>query len=352
LIKEPQLKPTVVRVGEFDRVTPGMREFSLEERVRISKPHIKSTQIDQWKKRAKQILGKASVVCSTAAGAALSELKSMKFDYVVIDEAAQLTEPDSLVAIVKAAKKVILVGDHKQLGAVVTPPGCEMKLEVSLFERLANCANTRVWLLDTQYRMHPKLAEFPSRYFYENKLMNGVNEEDRPLPLGFQWPNPKSGPVAFINVEGREEMGREEGGRSRRNPLEAQRVLKIIQGLRNSPKQNGSVGLDVERDVVVITPYVAQLNLIKKLLGESGLGSIEVGSVDGFQGREKEVVVFSCCRSGKSVGFLKDQKRMNVAITRPRSGLIVVGRRETLVRDSTWRAWLDWVDQNNFSISQ
>eukprot|EP01102_Stenamoeba_stenopodia_P009390 TRINITY_DN2762_c0_g2_i2.p1 TRINITY_DN2762_c0_g2~~TRINITY_DN2762_c0_g2_i2.p1 ORF type:complete len:674 (+),score=125.24 TRINITY_DN2762_c0_g2_i2:114-2135(+) len=339
LIKMKEIEPSVIRVGDVDSVDHRLGQYHVERKVDCFDKKAMSKKKQQQEMR--KLIKNSSVVCSTVVGAALKDLKTSTFEYVVIDEAAQLTEPCSLIPIIKASKRVILVGDHKQLGPVVTLSGSTMKLDVSLFERIAR--NFRIWLLDHQYRMHPAISQFPSIYFYGGSLRDGVSLEDRPVPTGFAWPNPRLGPVAFVNVDGQEQNGREEGGKSKKNVAEATKVVDIVTSLCSCSEKGQTLR---HSDIGVITPYLAQANLVKEMLLKVKLPLVEVGTVDSFQGREKEVILVTTCRTGTSVGFLKDRRRMNVAITRPRSGLIVVGREKTLAKDDSWKAWLDWLAES------
>jgi len=144
--------------------------------------------------------------------------------------------------------------------------------------------------------------------------------------------------VAFIPVHGSEIE--EEAGSSRSNMDEAAVVLQVVKDLLLPGD------LDVQ-DIGVISPYAGQVRLIREMLGED-LQSLEIKSVDGYQGREKEVIVLSTVRSNEDgvVGFLSNFRRLNVALTRARRGLIVIGDDRTLRNDSTWESWLDWVDES------
>jgi len=189
--------------------------------------------------------------------------------------------------------------------------------------------------------MHPVIREFPSERFYEGRLDDGCSREERPAPAGFLWPD-WDAPVAMIPVEGSEES--DEEGSSRANRSEAAMVLKIVNDLL--------VTGDITPDQIgVITPYNGQVRLLDDLFHESGgrgpndrYPGLEIKSVDGYQGREKEVIVFSTVRANENgeVGFLSDRRRLNVAITRAKRGLIIIGHPTTLRHDSTWSSWLDW----------
>merc|ERR1711871_1561339 len=175
-----------------------------------------------------------------------------------------------------------------------------------------------------QYRMHPLIAEFPSDSFYRGRLKTGVSLRERMPPLGFPWPNSGT-PVAFIDSTGPERIE----GHSYTNQMEIKKATWVLEQLlsRGDPLLPGGPS-----DIGVITPYSSQSRLLKRSLRQQkhrqlGLNHIEVSTVDGFQGREKEVIIFTAVRSNEmgKVGFLDKWRRMNVMMTRPRRGLIIIG---------------------------
>lgn len=290
------------------------------------------------------VLDGAEVVASTCIGAGHDLLGGRRFPHLLIDEATQATEPASLVPIIRQARQLVLVGDHKQLPATVTSLRAERGgLNRSLFERLIQ-AGLSSHMLDTQYRMHPTLRDFPSGRFYDGQLLDGVSAEERPAPAGFMWPD-WDGPVAFIPIDGVEQVDTE--GASKSNLDEAARVVTLVQELL--------VPADLTtRDIGIITPYNGQVRLLDDLFesaGGRGKGDryegLEIKSIDGYQGREKEVIIFSAVRANErgEVGFLADRRRLNVALTRAKRGLIVLGHMPTLRHDANWAAWLDWAQE-------
>ena len=236
---------------------------------------------------------------------------------------------------------MFLVGDHKQLPPTVLSKEAN-GLEVSLFERLID-SNLEPKLLNTQYRMHPVIREFPSMRFYENKLLDGEGLENRDTPAGFIWPDWDS-PVAFVPVTGHETQ--DEFGKSRSNIDEAALTMSVLDSLL-------AAGDLSPEDVGIISPYAAQIRLLKSLAEESKnpeiYAGVEMQSVDGFQGREKEVIIMSTVRSNPTgeLGFLKDARRLNVAITRAKRGLIIIGNPVTLSHDHNWKGMLDWIEERN-----
>ena len=183
--------------------------------------------------------------------------------------------------------------------------------------------------------MHPVIREFPSARFYDNKLEDGCSANERLAPGGLLWPD-WDNPLAFIPVDGIELQ--DEEGSSRSNFAEAAKVLNVVKGLLE-------IGDLTTRDIGVITPYNGQVRILSDLFQQSGgrdLGEpfhgLEIKSVDGYQGREKEVIVFSTVRANETgdVGFLSDRRRLNVALTRAKRGLVIVGNPNTLRHDGTW----------------
>ena len=284
------------------------------------------------------ILDRAQVLCCTCIGVGHQLLDGRKFTRVLLDEATQATEPASLVPLVRGARQIVLVGDHRQLPPTVISRRAENGgLRRSLFERLV-AMGIEPMLLDTQYRMHPAISDFPNRIFYEGRLVDGITAADRPNPAGLLW-NDWEVPMAFLPVNGDELLSPD--GASKENPAEAGWVAKILENLL----QAGDLE---ETNIGIITPYAGQVRAIRDALPERN-DSVEVHTVDGYQGREKEVIIFSCVRSNSDgiVGFLSDARRLNVALTRAKRGLIVIGDPDTLRNDETWASWLDYIRNRN-----
>lgn len=321
-------------------VREDLRKYTLESRYaeRSQGKRIKENKMDS--KIVKGILKKARVVCTTCISAGSKILENTHFPRVLVDEASQATEPAILVPICNGCKILVLVGDDKQLPPTVKSKEAQ-ELCKTTFSRLRLAGET-VYLLDIQYRMHPAIAEFPAREFYEQQLKNGVSEQERRDPQGFCWP--KAGrPLAFVEMAN---DARETGGRSKSNKKEVMVVKRIIKDLLAA----GDLKSD---DIGVVTPYKAQVKLLKEEMQNSSL-QVSVRTVDGFQGQERELVVFSAvrCNDGGHLGFLDDDKRMNVLLTRARRGLIVIGNKKTLKsdKDSTWKKWVTWVENEELTL--
>lgn len=292
-----------------------------------------------FKRRVERsLLKEADVICTTCVGAGDHRLSGFKFSQVLIDESTQATEPECLIPIVKGARQVILVGDHCQLGPVIMcKKAARAGLSRSLFERLV-MLGIRPIRLQVQYRMHPSLSEFPSNTFYEGTLQNGVTASDRLITdIDFPWPVPQK-PMFFFNSVGLEEIS--VSGTSYLNRTEAGMVEKIVTLLLQKGVTPPQLG--------VITPYEGQRSFIANHMQRSGplkadlYNNIEVASVDSFQGREKDFIILSCVRSNDrlGIGFLNDPRRLNVALTRARCGLIILGNAKLLSKQPLWNSLL------------
>lgn len=292
----------------------------------------------------KAILQNADVICTTCTGCGDPRLKDFRFRQVLIDEATQATEPECMIALVRGAKQVVLVGDHQQLGPVVAcKKAANAGMARSLFERLI-LLGIRPVRLEVQYRMHPALSEFPSNMFYEGSLQNGVTATDRfRRDIQFAWPSPS--PHFFYSSTGQEEFSA--SGTSYLNRTEAQMVEKIVTALMTAGAQPEEIG--------VITPYQGQRTYLVQYMQRCGTlkkslyEQLEVASVDAFQGREKSFIILSCVRSSATsgIGFLNDPRRLNVALTRAKYGVIVVGNPKVLSRSPLWsNLLLHYRDQN------
>eukprot|EP00331_Platyophrya_macrostoma_P020281 CAMPEP_0176468904 /NCGR_PEP_ID=MMETSP0127-20121128/39421_1 /TAXON_ID=938130 /ORGANISM="Platyophrya macrostoma, Strain WH" /LENGTH=1177 /DNA_ID=CAMNT_0017862663 /DNA_START=106 /DNA_END=3639 /DNA_ORIENTATION=+ len=283
------------------------------------------------------LLMNADVVCCTCSGAGDQRLSKFSFRYVLIDESTQATEPEVLIPIVMGAKQIVLVGDHCQMGPVIVcKPAEEAGYGRSLFERLLQLGH-RPFRLEIQYRMHPALSEFSSNSFYEGTLQNGVTAKDRDASALFPWPNP-SKPLFFYNTIHPEEISG--SGTSYLNRTEAALAEKMATLLLRNGVLPDQIG--------IITPYVGQRNYLVQYLARQGpLGPevyrrLEVASVDSFQGREKEFIILTCVRSNdqQGIGFLADWRRLNVALTRARRGVMIIGNARVLSKHPLWHSLL------------
>ena len=285
-----------------------------------------------------EFLRAADVICCTCVGAGDPRLRKLKFKHVLIDESTQATEPECFIPLVMNCKQAVLVGDHCQLGPVIMcKKAAKAGLVQSLFERLV-ALGIKPIRLEIQYRMHPCLSEFPSNIFYEGTLQNGVTTPDRMLKgVDFPWPIP-SAPMMFYSQMGQEELSA--SGTSYLNRTEAANVEKIVTTFLKGGIRPEQIG--------VITPYEGQRAYVVAHMIRSGpmrqqlYKDIEVASVDSFQGREKDLIILSCVRSNEhqGIGFLSDPRRLNVALTRAKYGLVVLGNPKLLSKQPLWNALL------------
>lgn len=334
----------VVRLGRPEMARPELLQYCADE-IAAQKCGVKrlsDLKMDQDRKRAREevhrAIENAEVVCCTSMGAGSGLLNDYTFPKVLMDEASQATEPATVVPICKGCVQLVLLGDHCQLPPTVSSDlATKEGMALSLFERLAR-AGVRPTLLQVQYRMHPAISAFPRSHFYSGQLSDGIGAIAREPPKGFEWPH-RDKPVAVVPVHGKERSE----GTSWENEDEARRVVEIVQALLRGGLEPSETG--------VVTPYGAQARLLRRLLQRAGVktgrdtGGVEVNSVDSYQGREKEAMVMSTVRANTSggIGFTADWRRVNVAFTRARRGLIVVCEPQTLSReDRTWAPWLRW----------
>jgi ATP-dependent RNA/DNA helicase IGHMBP2 len=244
----------------------------------------------------------------------------------VIDEACQSTEPGCWIPLLRC-DRVVLAGDHCQLPpTVLSREAAREGFGVSLLERLAAMHGDKVTrLLTVQYRMHEQIMRFSSSEFYDDQLEADATVCGHrlcELPGVTGSPLTET-PVQFIDTAGASyDEEREPDGESRLNPQEAVLVARKVRALLDAGVQ--------PVDIAVIAPYAAQVRRLRRVL--AGIEGLEIDSVDGFQGREKEAVVLSLVRSNNEgeIGFLADVRRINVALTRARRKLLVIGDSATL----------------------
>lgn len=244
----------------------------------------------------------------------------------------------------KGSSHLSIIGDHKQLAPIITSEEAHKKgLGVSLFERLIEHSNVPSIMLDIQYRMHPELSDIPNTIFYNSQLVDGSRNPDGSLLESYSPPltsfTKPSSALSFINHEYTESKE----GESTFNEGECQVILSLILDLLAcNPQLKGN-------EIGIISPYIAQTIELLRLLNRDAewsqqfiqklgqerlkdLSEIEVKTVDGFEGREKSVIILSLTRSneGGFIGFLDDPRRANVGLTRAKRCLLVVGNSQTL----------------------
>jgi len=347
------LKAVRVTAKSREDVESSVGFLSLHEQVRMNDTNVELNKLNQLKSELgelssqdekkfksltraaeREILSNADVICCTCVGAGDPRLSKMKFRTVLIDESTQSAEPECMIPLVLGCKQAVLVGDHQQLGPVImSKKAAKAGLNQSLFERLVilGCAPIR---LQVQYRMHPCLSQFPSNMFYEGSLQNGVTTQQRlRRDVDFPWPVVDS-PMMFWSNLGNEEISA--SGTSYLNRTEALNVEKIVTRFLKAGVKSQDIG--------IITPYEGQRSYVVNSMQTNGTlkketyKEIEVASVDAFQGREKDFIVLSCVRSNdhQGIGFLSDPRRLNVALTRAKYGLVILGNPKVLAKHPLW----------------
>ncbi|HUE71540.1 MAG TPA: AAA domain-containing protein, partial [Pirellulaceae bacterium] len=286
------------------------------------------------------LLDRASVICATLTGIDGPLLGDRQFDLAVIDEAAQAIEPACWIPLLRAGR-VVLAGDHCQLPpTILSTAAAREGLAVSLMERLIRELGPDISCrLTTQYRMHEAIMGFSSAEFYESSLVADAAVSGHllhDLPHVAAGPL-TSAPLTFIDTAGAsydEEL--EPEGESRRNRSEAELVGRQVEALIEAGVSR--------RELAVIAPYAAQVRLLRDQLRIEGL---EIDTVDGFQGREKEAIIISlvCSNTKGEIGFLADTRRMNVALTRARRKLIVIGDSATIGGHDFYQRLLTYFEQ-------
>lgn len=284
-----------------------------------------------------QILGDAHVICATLSGSGHDMFQSLniEFETVVVDEAAQCVEMSALIPLKYGCAKCILVGDPKQLPPTVfSKEAARFQYEQSLFVRMQKNHPKDVHLLDTQYRMHPEISLFPSQTFYDGRLLDGGDMASlRQRPWHRSW---LLGPYRFFDVQGQHQAAPK--GHSLINIAEINIALQLYRRLTTDNPE-----YDFRRKVGIITPYKSQLRELKNRFmqqyGPTITDDVDFNTTDAFQGRESEVIIFSCVRASPAggIGFLQDIRRMNVGLTRAKSSLWVLGNSQSLVRGQFWR---------------
>lgn len=302
----------------------------------------------RFREEQRNVMEKAQVVLTTLSASAHPLLASLgaTFNTVIIDEAAQCIELSALIPLKYGCKRCIMVGDPNQLPpTVISQVASKLKYEQSLFVRMYNLNRDypgAVSMLDTQFRMHPEISKFPSREFYAGKLKNGDGLAQK---LARPWHAKYSGlgPYMFYEVRGKHERG---GGHSLKNMAEVYAAVELTKFLKTEFKKDeiGSIG--------VISPYREQVRVLRSAFinsfGAEITSSIDFNSIDGFQGQEKDIIIFSCVRASntssgqsQSVGFVGDIRRMNVAITRAKSSLWILGDPNSLMSNPVWKELID-----------
>ncbi len=289
------------------------------------------------------ILNNSDIVFATNSTAGGDFLEEKEFDVVFIDEAAQAMEPSSLISYIKG-KQVIFAGDHKQLPPTILSN--DERLKLSMFERFTAVYKNAYHTLEIQYRMNEKINHFPSCEFYECKVKTFEKIKNITIKdLNIKEDDSFGGysPLVFFDTKGRFLEAVKKGSPSKYNPLEAKFVVGLVEKLLKAGAKEEFIG--------IITPYKDHEEYIKQMLQNSSqlhnstISQLEVKSVDGFQGREKEIIILSLVRANdkEEIGFLNDLRRLNVAITRPKRKLIIVADAKTLSSNDTYKRMIEYI---------
>lgn len=291
----------------------------------------------------RDILEKAQVITCTLVGAAHYTIANLRYQTVVMDEATQALEPAAWIPVLKA-KKLVLAGDHQQLAPTVkSQEAATAGLSTSLFEKLVARWPEAVSLLTTQYRMNAAIMDYSNRKFYEGKLVAAPTVADHLI-----YPGDK--PLLFIDTAG---CGYEEKqvGSSTSNPEEA---AFLVNYLRHYQDECTLAATSTEHlSIGIIAPYKEQLEAIRQAIQQEGSfpfkGQLSINTVDSFQGQERDIILISMTRSNPDsrIGFLSEIRRMNVAMTRARKKLVIIGDSSTLAQHAFYAGLIEMAEKQN-----
>lgn len=353
-------------IKKLDKIKDKIKEFESKYSSIIQSKEFKGLLIQKaWSNKIKSnveleryFIKNSAIVAGTCTGfVSNNSISNMVFDYLIIDEAAKATFPELIISIVKA-KKIILVGDHKQLPPVLDENLIKRSrkkfndsninadtLYSGIFLKLFNHLNDKnKQILKTQYRMHPVIGTMISDLFYLKEISNGVEEDDRVHKIkeyeGFA--------IVWINTSNCPDKGENEVSKTFRNELEANIVREQLKLINKNSHGDIEVG--------VITPYSAQKNFIRNEVMNINTnnikGAVTINSVDAFQGGQKDVIIYSTVRSNtkNKIGFLKSEERLNVAFSRAKKLLIIIGDKEFLsrrnIKYNRFPEIIDYIEKN------
>lgn len=327
---------------EYLQVKSDIQEALKENKKKYATYSMVESLCKEWQKRVTQGDGllQESIADSTLVGAtclgiaSLSAAIEFNFDWVIVDEAGKATPPEILVPIC-LGRKVVLVGDHKQLPPVVDEALLKLQdkermniskedLELSLFEYLERNLNDDCKsILDEQYRMNPVIGDLISKLFYESKLVSKTSREEKTIPLKMY----ENKPLVWLSTTSKSDRKEERISDSFRNSCEAK---IIFEQLLEIDEELGE--LKIKKETAIIAGYRGQRDRLTRLYESNYKArfhnmTVEINTVDAFQGRETDIVFYSVVRSNDdgNLGFLKDVRRLNVAFSRARELLVVVG---------------------------
>lgn len=292
------------------------------------------------------IIDQADVVACTLVATRNEELKGRHFEYVVIDEAGQALDPAMCIPLLRT-ERVILAGDPHQLPpTVIDQQAAQMALGSTMLQRAITAHPSAVSLLTEQYRMNHVIMSYSNATFYEGKVTSHPSVEDRTVPDGA----PLQESLLIIDTSGRGwEESPGEGSESLANKGEAECVRSVYnQLMEKEGHETWSVG--------IISPYRGQVRLITSMLGAENVfpnAMLDIDTVDSFQGSECDVIIISLVRSNdeQDIGFLKDIRRMNVAITRARRKLVIIGDGSTIAAHPFYKGLWEYAEKNATVVS-
>ena len=292
------------------------------------------------------VLSKADIITATLVGTNHYTVRNLRFHTVVIDEAGQALEPACWIPILKA-QKVIMAGDHWQLPPTIKSAEAAKELSITLLEKCVALHPEAVVLLQQQYRMHEQIMGFSSKIFYENRLQAHSS-------VGNQLLFPTDKPAIFIDTAGCSFDEKREGT-SLSNPEEATFLIKHLTNYVDELKAHYTA--DSFPTIAVISPYKHQVEILKEHILSSPLKelgkAITINTIDSFQGQERDVVYISMTRSNQesSIGFLSDIRRMNVAMTRAKKKLVVIGDSATISQFKFYADFISYIQENDGYVS-
>lgn len=336
-LKETNIK--LVRIGKKEQVNVLLHKYCLD--TLVEKVEKKFQKVSKH-----EIMSEANIILSTLSSSHSSAMQifrkiSSKYAIrcLIVDEASQCVEPELLMPLIyPSISKVILIGDPKQLPAtVISQKASKFHYERSLFERFFNYFQKNdnpIIQLKTQYRMHKEICSFPSKYFYNSELKTEINSGQNPLIVIKPY-------FVFDLLDSKEANTIHS---TKMNNLEAGFIYKLLKQIFNV------LAIDLNSNVLpvsvgIITFYRGQVDIILKLIeseNKSLLGNIDIGTVDSFQGKEKDIIILSTVRASNfgSIGFTRSQNRLNVALTRAKSLLCVCIHSKTFNKNVHWKALL------------
>ena len=315
------------------------RKFGTDERKNRTAMYRESRELKKWAREMQDrllssILEDSEVVATTLIGVSHPYLEGRRFKTVIIDEASQCMEPECWNAMLRA-ERVIFAGDHHQLPPTVkSPEALKLGLSETLLERLSDHIH-HCYLLKTQYRMNDDILKFSNTKFYNNQLHSASGNANHRLESDTH-------PVVFIDTSG---CGYEESLDPKTRSIFNEGEFFI---LREHVLQHLSMYQGIE--IGIISPYAEQVRYIREQISEDEILitlNIEVNTIDGFQGQEKDLIIISLARSNEMgiIGFLADYRRLNVAMTRARKKLVIIGDGATLSADKLYLDLIDHIEE-------